>query len=230
MTIGQSVVGRAAVHAALGDPARLAVAEELVVGDVSPRELSDVLGVPSNLLAHHVDVLVAAGLVARIRSEADRRRTYLRLLPPAYPFVQPSRSPVQRVVFVCTQNSARSQLAAALLATHADVPVTSAGTHPAARVHPRAVAIARRHGLHLEGARTRHVRGTVRAGDLVVAVCDRAYEETARGAGGIGGAKALHWSVPDPAAHDNARAFAVTFDNLAERVGRLAAAITEEEA
>jgi protein-tyrosine-phosphatase len=77
------------------------------------------------------------------------------------------------------------------------------------------------------------VRGTVRSGDLVVAVCDRAYEETARGLGGlggIGGPKALHWSVPDPAAHDNARAFAETFDNLADRVGRFAASITQEEA
>lgn len=228
MNVEQPLDDRARTYAALGDPGRLAITEALVLGDVSPRQLGDALGIASNLLAHHVQVLSSAGLVERCRSEADRRRTYLRLLPKAYPFVRPPHRPAPRVVFVCTQNSARSQLAAALLASRVDVPVASAGTHPAAKVHPRAVAIAQRHGFDLRDARTAHVRRTVREGDLVVAVCDRAYEEIVRG-GGLASDVALHWSVPDPAARGSTQAFADGYDNLADRVGRLAESISAEE-
>lgn len=223
MNIEQSIHDRARAFAALGDPARLAVAEALALGDVSPRRLGETLGLASNLLAHHVQVLSAAGLVGRRRSEADRRRTYLRLLPKAYPFVRAPHLAAPRVVFVCTRNSARSQLAAVLLASRVDVPVASAGTHPAAKVHSRAVAIAQRHGLDLRDARTAHVRRTVRSGDLVVAVCDRAYEESL--GGGSASGVALHWSVPDPAQHSSAQAFADSYDNLADRVARLVESI-----
>ncbi|MGD9997696.1 MAG: ArsR/SmtB family transcription factor, partial [Ilumatobacteraceae bacterium] len=53
---------RAAVHAALGEPARLAIVEALVTSDRSPKELGDRLGLPSNLLAHHLEVLEDAGV------------------------------------------------------------------------------------------------------------------------------------------------------------------------
>ena len=71
------------MHAALGDPTRLAVVDALVAGDRSPHELAETLGLPSNLLAHHLRVLQDAGVVARPRSEADRRRTYVRVVPAA---------------------------------------------------------------------------------------------------------------------------------------------------
>lgn len=228
MELERSCVERAHIHAALGDPARLAIVDALALGDVSPGKLGDALGITSNLLAHHVQVLSAAGLVGRSPSEADRRRTYLRLQPSAYPFVQPPHRAAPRVVFICTRNSARSQLAAVLLSAQADVPVASAGTRPATGVHPRAVAIAERHGLDLRGARTAHARRTVRAGDLVVSVCDRAYEETVR-RGGLASEVALHWSVPDPAARESTQAFAESYDDLADRVGRLAESIAMEE-
>ena len=70
---------RAAVHAALGDPARLRIVDMLLLGDLSPSELAAQLQMPSNLLAHHLKVLENAGVVSRHRSEGDRRRTYLRL-------------------------------------------------------------------------------------------------------------------------------------------------------
>lgn len=79
-----------------------------------------------------------------------------------------------RVVFVCTQNSARSQLAAALWSQSSPVPAASAGTDPARRVHPRAVSVGRRHGLALGRARTSHLGEVLRPDDLVVAVCDNA--------------------------------------------------------
>src|SRR3954453_5197142 len=106
---------RARIHAALSDPARLAIVDALTLGDASPGEIGHDLGLPTNLVAHHVKVLEDAGLIARSRSEGDRRRTYLRLQPDALATLAPPPLPdANRVVFVCTHNSARSQLAAAL--------------------------------------------------------------------------------------------------------------------
>ncbi|MDZ7732130.1 MAG: hypothetical protein U5R31_02625 [Acidimicrobiia bacterium] len=71
---------------------------------------------PTNLLAHHLAVLERAGLVRRDTSSGDRRRRYVRLDDRALDGLapRPSQPPPTRVVFVCTHNSARSQLAAAL--------------------------------------------------------------------------------------------------------------------
>src|SRR5512132_2810919 len=78
-----ALVRRAAVHAALGDPGRLAIVDALALGEASPSELQRLLAMSSNLLAHHVRVLEQVGAVSRHRSEADRRRTYLALVPGA---------------------------------------------------------------------------------------------------------------------------------------------------
>jgi DNA-binding transcriptional ArsR family regulator len=72
---------RARVHAALGDPSRLAIIDALTLGDASPGEIAHDLDLPTNLVAHHVNVLHDAGLIVRTRSEGDRRRTYLSLVP-----------------------------------------------------------------------------------------------------------------------------------------------------
>ncbi|MGI5286524.1 helix-turn-helix domain-containing protein [Nonomuraea polychroma] len=211
---------RAAVHAALGDPVRLAMTDALLLGDRSPGELGEHFGLSSNLLAHHLRVLEEAGLIVRARSESDRRRSYVRLLPGVLSGLGPvPRVPdAARVVFVCTRNSARSQLAAALWQRRSRLPAASAGTDPAPRVHPRALALARRHRLHLEAHATAHLRDTVRSGDLVVAVCDNAYEHlTTR--------PNLHWSVPDPVAAGTDEAFERAFTDLSGRVDRLAAAL-----
>jgi protein-tyrosine-phosphatase/DNA-binding HxlR family transcriptional regulator len=209
------------VHAALGEPTRLAIVDSLVAGDASPGELAAALGLPTNLLAHHVNVLARVGLVARTRSEGDRRRTYLRLVPEALAGLTPTTAwQAPRVVFVCTHNSARSQLAAALWARRSSVPAASAGTRPARRVHPRAVHVARRHGLRLEDARPVAVRDVLAADDLVIAVCDNAYEELA-----APHRPRLHWSVPDPARIGTDAAFQLAYTDLAGRIDRLAPAI-----
>ncbi|MGB3353478.1 MAG: helix-turn-helix domain-containing protein, partial [Mycobacterium sp.] len=121
---------RVAVFAALADPARLAIVDHLLLADASPSELRTVLNVQSNLLAHHLGVLKRAGVVRHSRSEADGRRSYLRLERQALENLLPTAErSVARVVFVCTQNSARSQLAAAIWSRHSEVPAASAGTH-----------------------------------------------------------------------------------------------------
>src|SRR5438045_6327838 len=107
--LSSELVARARVHAALGEPSRLAMVDALTLGDASPGELGAALGLPTNLLAHHLSVLTDAGIVERSRSEGDRRRTYLRLRPDTLAALTPAAAqPVARVVFVCTHNSARS--------------------------------------------------------------------------------------------------------------------------
>jgi ArsR family transcriptional regulator, arsenate/arsenite/antimonite-responsive transcriptional repressor / arsenate reductase (thioredoxin) len=213
-----SLRARARLHAALGDPARLAIVDALTLGDASPGEIGHDLGMPTNLVAHHLKVLREAGLIARTRSEGDRRRTYLRLQPDVLAsLTPPPLRAAERVVFVCTHNSARSQLAAALWRDRVGGPVASAGTKPAARVHPRAVRVAHRHGLRLDPAGTAHVAAVVHDGDLVIAVCDNAHEDLT---GEV--RPALHWSVPDPARVGTDAAFEAAYTDLAGRIDRIA--------
>src|ERR1700758_1863449 len=100
---GHSLARRAAMHAALADPARLRITDMLADGDASPSELAAVLAMPSNLLAHHLRVLEEAGLVTRRRSEGDRRRAYLHLVPGVLgALAGPPGRRARRVLFVCT--------------------------------------------------------------------------------------------------------------------------------
>src|SRR5215218_2002621 len=133
----REIVFRAQRHAALGDPTRLTIVDELLASDRAPVELQRIAGVPSNLLAHHLDVLEEVGLIARSRSSGDGRRRYIHLHRDALDGLIPGRRQrAGRALFVCTHNSARSQLAAALWTQLTHEPADSAGTHPAARVHP----------------------------------------------------------------------------------------------
>lgn len=211
---------RAAIHAALADPARLAIVDALALGDVSPSELQTLVDLPSNLLAHHLKVLESHGVVTRSRSEADRRRTYVRLLPGSLDALHPgARGDVARVVFVCTRNSARSHLAAALWRRSSSVPTASAGTHPAERIDPGALAVAARHQVSMRRVRPRKVEDVLHADDLIITVCDAAHEE-------LGAAGAVHWSVPDPVPVGSAEAFEAVFTQLSQRVGDLASRFT----
>lgn len=210
---------RAARHAALGDPARLRIADLLTLGDLAPRELQDRLGMPSNLVAHHLAVLEREGMILRRRSEADRRRSYVHLVPGAFEGLGPSTSAAaRRVLFVCTANSARSQLAAQLWARRSPIPAASAGTRPAAAIAPGAIATALRHGLPLPESAPQRFADVADGTDLVVTVCDSAHEEL--------GSDALHWSIPDPVPEGTDAAFDAAYDELALRIDVLAARVT----
>jgi ArsR family transcriptional regulator, arsenate/arsenite/antimonite-responsive transcriptional repressor / arsenate reductase (thioredoxin) len=218
-----NVEQRARMHAALGEPVRLAIVDHLALGDTSPGELGKEFELATNLLAHHLKVLQDAGLIRRVRSEGDRRRSYVQLVlddPLVIALTSPvdagTRRSAERVVFVCTRNSARSQLAAAAWGLASTIPGTSAGTHPAARVHPRALRIGRRHGLTLDAGATADVADVARPGDLLVAVCDNAHEELPHGQ------VDLHWAVPDPVRVDTDQAFETAYEQITQRVERLA--------
>ena len=212
---------RAAKYAALADPARLAIVDALWVSDLSPSELQARLGISSNLLAHHLRSLEGEGILTRARSEGDRRRTYLRLVRQSLEGVIPPGAISAgdlgggRVVFVCTANTARSQLAAALWERCSPVPVESAGTHPADRVDARAIAAASRHGLTIGGRRPQSVEDVAAADDVLVSVCDSAHE-------GLAIPATAHWSIPDPVRLGTDAAFDAAFEDLTQRVTHLA--------
>lgn len=212
---------RAAVHAALADPHRLGIVDELSMSDRSPSELATALGIGSNLLSHHLGVLEQAGLIERLGSAGDGRRRYLRLLPDALAAIaEPVATLVARhVLFVCTANSARSQLAAAAWNARHEVSASSAGTRPAANIHPEALEAAARARLDLTAARPRPIEEVIESSDIVVTVCDIAHEELVllpeR-------ARLLHWSIPDPVPVGSPSAFDEALALITERVASLA--------
>jgi len=213
---------RARVHAALGDEHRLAMVEALLPSDRSPSELGALFGLGSNLLAHHLDVLEGAGIIERVVSSGDHRRRYVRVRPSALVgLVRVPSITADHILFVCSQNSARSQLAAALWNASSSTSAESAGMHPAVAVHPRAVATAARHGLDLSGAKPRGLSEVSLRPDLVVTVCDQAFEELSHC-----DAPLLHWSIADPTESGTRRAFESAFQAIRERVGALLPLVT----
>ena len=109
----------------------------------------------------------------------------------------------ERVLFLCTHNSARSQMAEGLLRARAGdrFAVFSAGTHPRT-VHPLAIQVMAEIGIDIGEAAGYRAKGIEAFADqppmdLVVTVCDEAAEEcpyfpNAR--------RQEHWSFPDPSA------------------------------
>jgi ArsR family transcriptional regulator, arsenate/arsenite/antimonite-responsive transcriptional repressor / arsenate reductase (thioredoxin) len=210
----EDVKTRATIHAALGEPARLAIVEALRLSDQSPSSLGHWLGIDSNLMAHHLDVLEGVGLIERSASSGDRRRRYVKLTDHTLENLFPTASLfVTAILFVCTHNSARSQLAAALWNCKSGVRAESAGTHPSDQVHPLVVAVAARHGIDLAAAVPRSLSQVTIRPDLVVTVCDRANEEL-----GSTEQPRLHWSIPDPVETGTVEAFEAAMRMLDQRI------------
>ncbi len=236
-----------------GHPLRWALLEELSHSDRTVRELTGEVGHPQNLVSYHLGKLRDARLVTARRSSADRRDAYysvdltrvgellaatggalhpgLRLTPPP-----PSAGlgPVRaRVLFLCTGNSARSQMAEALTRKHSDglIEAHSAGSHPKP-LHPNAVRVMRdEYAIDLAAHRSKHlsVFATERF-DRVISLCDRVREVCPEFPGHP---EAVHWSMPDPTAGQAAGddeasypAFQQTADELDIRIGFLLAALT----
>jgi protein-tyrosine-phosphatase len=227
MAVERSLADRTAIYAALADAHRLEIVDELAISDRSPTELGRLLSIGSNLLAHHLGVLEDAGIVKRESSDGDARRRYVRLVPDALSVIaEPVVMIVARhVLFVCSANSARSQLAAAAWNARHEVPATSAGTRPAASVRPEALEAATRAGLDLLGARPRSIDELTESPDLVVTVCDVAHEEfpPRRAHTSIADdVRLLHWSIPDPVRSGSPSAFAHALERITGRIETLA--------
>lgn len=204
---------RARRHAALGDPARLLIVDELIASDRTVSELAEATGMRGNLLAHHLDVLDGAGLIRRRASEGDRRRRYVSIVGRSLDLQPPADSWQGPVVFVCTHNSARSQFAAAVWQQRTGSPARSAGSHPAGAVHSKAVRVAAELGVDLSGCRPQGYEAIDGVPDLVVSVCDRARETEIPVA-----RRHVHWSVPDPVMRNTLSAFRSAFSEISDRV------------
>jgi ArsR family transcriptional regulator, arsenate/arsenite/antimonite-responsive transcriptional repressor / arsenate reductase (thioredoxin) len=215
---------KARVHAALGDAIRLGMVVELEFGDRTFQELKESAEAPGNLVAHHLRVLEEAGLIERRVSEGDRRRRYISLDARRLDGLRDARRLVAgSVLFVCTHNSARSQYAAASWRLRTGLWADSAGTHPAARVHPKAIQVATERGVDLIDCQPKGYESLASGFDLVVSVCDRAREAGSPVAG-----PSLHWSVPDPLKVGTLKAFRAAFADIDRRIDRMTVSTATE--
>jgi ArsR family transcriptional regulator, arsenate/arsenite/antimonite-responsive transcriptional repressor / arsenate reductase (thioredoxin) len=201
-------------------PLRWRLLQELAASDRAVRELTQLVGEPQNLVSYHLRQLRDGGLVSARRSSADGRDTYYAVdlgrcqgqlqaaggaLHPALALVPaPVRPPVRRsgrrprVLFLCTGNSSRSQIAEALLEhmSGGTVEAVSAGSNPKP-LHHNAVRVMRKRGIDISANRSKHLDEFV-AGrfDVVVTLCDRVREVCPEFPAHP---QLVHWSVPDPA-------------------------------
>ncbi|HEY1348202.1 MAG TPA: ArsR family transcriptional regulator [Ktedonobacteraceae bacterium] len=207
-----------------GHPIRWSVLTRLARSDYRVQELVAFLQLPQNLVSYHLRQLRAGNLVTERKSSADERSVYYSLdleqfrmlyvqagshLHPAlaHGLSEPSvanhlgkaDAPPLRVLFLCTENSARSQMAEALLRhlSHGTIEAKSAGSRPAERVHPLAVQVMGHRGFDMSQAHPKHFDEFLgQHFDAIVTVCDRVREvcpvfpdDPER----------IHWSFSDPA-------------------------------
>jgi ArsR family transcriptional regulator, arsenate/arsenite/antimonite-responsive transcriptional repressor / arsenate reductase (thioredoxin) len=214
----ESPVAAPEIVSLLAHDIRWRLAQHLSRSDHTVGELVEEVDERQNLVSYHLGLLRRAGLVAERRSSRDLRDVYYSLnlgllrgsldqafsslhpnlgIPPfeAQPTIVEGQR-LRRLLFVCTGNSARSQLAEAIARelVQGSVEVLSAGPQPTV-VHPVALIVLKELGLPAEGLRSKgldEVRGEF---DFVVTLCDVAREDCPPFAGGP---ELVHWSLPDP--------------------------------
>jgi protein-tyrosine-phosphatase/DNA-binding transcriptional ArsR family regulator len=239
----------------VADPQRWQLLTVLAKSDRRVSELTELLGKPQNLVSYHLGELRNAGLVTARRSSADRRDTYYgmdlgrceALFSEAgaalHPGIWPRRSPAEPdprrgrtpvVLFLCTGNSARSQMAEALLEHRSadTIRARSAGSHPK-RLHPNAVRVMAERGIDIAGRPTKNLRRFAHSRfDRVITLCDKVKEICPEFPGQP---TTAHWSMADPAAEgatdeETYPAFRRTADELETRIQFLMTLIYVERA
>jgi protein-tyrosine-phosphatase/DNA-binding transcriptional ArsR family regulator len=233
-----------------GHPLRWRLLSELARSDRRVGELCGLAGQRQSLVSYHLRQLRNGGVVSARRSLADGRDTYYvlelgrcgELLGDAGASLHPGLAPAvgsrprrgrgvaqARVLFLCTGNSARSQMAEALAEqlSAGVVCAASAGSHPKP-LHPNAVRVMRDRGIDLADRRSKHLSEfTSRRFDYVISLCDRVREICPDF---TGAPEAIHWSVRDPAREpgtddETLPAFERTAAELEARIGFLLEAI-----
>jgi protein-tyrosine-phosphatase/DNA-binding transcriptional ArsR family regulator len=217
-------IGPVDTHAAFlelaGHPLRWRLLTELARSDRKVRELADLLRRRQGLVSYHLGCLRTTRLVSMRRSSADGRDAYytidltrcgeliaataealhpaLKLQPAPIPSLASAsdRVPV-RVLFLCTGNSARSQMAEALLdhLSRGAAVAVSAGSHPKS-LHLNAVRAMNEWGIDISGRRTKKLdEFSDQHFDIVVTLCDRLREICPEFPGTP---QVVHWSIADP--------------------------------
>jgi protein-tyrosine-phosphatase/DNA-binding transcriptional ArsR family regulator len=237
-----------------GHPVRWQLLSELARSDLQVRELTALLGKQQSLTSYHLRQLRTGGLVRMRRSSADRRDTYYSLdlvacrqllaeagaalhpglrLVPAAPGPSTDHRPPARVLFLCTGNSSRSQIAEALLQQlgGSRVDVVSAGSHPTS-LHPNAIRVMAERGIDISHRRAKHPDEFAgQRFDHVISLCDLVRERCPDFPGAL---TVAHWSIPNPATEaaageDTYPAFVRTADELTTRVQFLLHAIEQAQ-
>jgi protein-tyrosine-phosphatase len=236
---------------ALAHEHRWQLVRALAESDRRVNELTGLLGEPQNLVSYHLRQLRDVGVVTSRRSSADRRDTYYRvdldrvgellcatgaavqpglLLGRCHGATPPASGRRRRVLFLCTGNSARSQMAEALtehLSGHS-VDVRSAGSHPKA-LHPNAYRVMAERGIDISDRSSKHLRRFTRMQfDQVITLCDRVREVCPEFPHHP---RLVHWSIPDPALEGESDAaslpaFERTARELEARIGYLLVTLT----
>ncbi|MCC6604377.1 MAG: metalloregulator ArsR/SmtB family transcription factor [Anaerolineae bacterium] len=239
----------------LAHDVRWAVVAALAESDRRVQELVELLQRPQNLVSYHLRLLRQGHLVNERRSSADGRDVYYSLdldylralyqesgqaLHPALACAQPVAGASQpqkekdggieaqrpfRILFLCTHNSARSQLAEGILRAAAGdwVEVFSAGNEPSF-VHPLAIRAASIQQIDISNQRSKHMAEFAgQTFDYVITVCDRVRESCPVFPDDP---HQIHWSFPDPAAvtgsdEQQFQAFLQTARELSTRIGYL---------
>lgn len=238
----------------LGEPVRWQLVAELGRSDRRVGELVQLVGKPQNLVSYHLSELRRAGIVSSRRSSADRRDVYYRAdllecrnqlgdaasslhpglavvaAPPGDAAPRPTRA---RLLFLCTGNSARSQIAEALVQQRSGgaVEARSAGSRPKP-LHPNAVRVMAERGIDIAGRPTKSLTRFARSRfDRVITLCDKVREVCPEfPAAPI----TAHWSIADPAAGGETpqasyAAFQQVADDIEVRVALLLADLRTRE-
>ena len=216
-----------------GHPLRWQLLGELSRSDRTVQELTGLVGEAQNLVSYHLRKLRDAGLVSTRRSSFDGRDAYYAAdltrfgdllsatasaLHPGLAFTPPSsddvvRRPV-RVLFLCTGNSARSQIAEALIRARSggSVEARSAGSQPKP-MHPNAVRVLREKlGVDPDRYEPKHLDLFVRERfDWVISLCDKVREVCPAFPGEP---QTIHWSIADPSAVTGRRESWAAFQDL----------------
>ena len=235
-----------------GHPLRWRLLSELARSDRRVGELCSLAGRRQSLVSYHLRRLREGGLVSVRRSAADGRDKYYVLdltrcgelvssagvsLHPGLASIPRPRaerkrgSHLARVLFLCTGNSARSQIAEALANRRSDgvVSAVSAGSHPKP-LHRNAVRVMRERGIDIAGGRSKHLSEFAdERFDYVISLCDRVREVCPEFPGGPA---AIHWSIPDPGRdpgtdEETLPAFERTATELSTRIDFLIEAIEQ---
>jgi len=204
--------------ATIANPLRWQLLSELARSDRRVNELMCLLGQPQNLVSYHLRELREAGLVSARRSSFDGRDSYYRMhgerlaevlcaaatsldsglrLKAAPPEVGTLSSQPRRVLFLCTGNSSRSQMAEALLehlSAHS-IDAHSAGSHPRP-LDPMAIGVMVTRGIDTSANSSKHLGEFIGSNfDQVVTLCDKVREVCPEFPGSP---EPIHWSIPDP--------------------------------
>ena len=223
----------------LSEPLRWQLIVELGRSDRRVGELVQLVEKPQNLVSYHLAELRHAGIVSARRSSADGRDVYYRAdllrcrdllgeaglsLHPALSLAPTPRTAGEprrtrpRLLFLCTGNSARSQIAEALVVHRSGgtVEAHSAGSIPRP-LHPNAVRVMAERGIDISGrdskSLTRFARNRF---DRVITLCDKVREICPEFPGAP---IAAHWSIADPAtAGDSDEATYPAFRAVADEI------------